>query len=218
MSPVPVKSAVPVDPAWAADIVTTARWLSKVAPQPNGCIYWTASLTAEGYGRFSVHYRATGAHRVAWIAANGRDTPSGVYVGHRCHDEAYERGECSGRCAHRRCVNPDHLYLQTHSENSHTERGTAALTARTHCPRGHRYTDDNILPSERGTTRRSCLRCKREAHEFIAEAAQLLGLEQRDYIAAHTSARAQAEVIVASYGKTDYVLSLVDAKWGPAPY
>ncbi len=61
------------------------------------CWEWTSAIT-RGYGR----YKGYPAHRISWMIHNGKD-PHGMYVLHTCDNK--------------KCVNPDHLYLGTQSDN-----------------------------------------------------------------------------------------------------
>lgn len=77
----------------------------KYMPEPNsGCWLWTAALGKAGYGSLrdprvghTVH-----AHRYMWELENG-PIPSGLEI---CH-----------KCDVRSCVNPQHMFLGTRSDN-----------------------------------------------------------------------------------------------------
>lgn len=83
-----------------------------VQPCPNtGCHFWTGNRSNWGYGSFRVGSNIDGtramaaAHRVAYQIYVG-EIPSNVCVLHSCDN------------GHLGCVNPDHLRLGSHAENS----------------------------------------------------------------------------------------------------
>lgn len=120
---------------------------------PNGCWLWTG-FTLKGYGKFKrsrqgASYPTWFAHRVSYVWAKG-EIPAGMVIDHLCRT--------------RNCVNPDHLEAVTQQENTLRGEGIAAVNAhKTHCSKGHEFTEKNIIHSWiRKHTRqvRECRKCK----------------------------------------------------------
>ena len=103
-----------------------ARFLEKVDKTAT-CWIWRGAIESKGYGRVTVRYRNLGAHVLSWMLHHG-PIPDGLQVLHNCPD-----GDNPS------CVNPDHLWLGTQTENirdmfvkgrGHDRRGTMHPKAR----------------------------------------------------------------------------------------
>ncbi len=68
----------------------------------SGCWIWFGGWDKDGYGKAKVNKKHIRAHRWAWLLFRG-EIPADVYVLHRCDVPS--------------CVNPDHLFLGTHTDN-----------------------------------------------------------------------------------------------------
>lgn len=121
-----------------------ARFWRKVnKDDPSGCWLWTGAKY-RGYGYFRVERKGIRAHRYSYELVKG-NIPSGLILDHLCRNKA--------------CVNPQHLEPVTIGEN--VLRGTApsAVNAKkSHCVRGHRFSEANTYIN-RG--RRYCKTCRR---------------------------------------------------------
>lgn len=116
---------------------------------PEGCWQWTAYIdNTTGYGKFMWNETVSSAHRFAYGHFVGA-IPDGLQIDHLCRN--------------RWCVNPKHLEPVTLVENllrGDTTHWGRWQREKTHCPRGHGYTTDNVWTSSSGS--RYCRSCNRE--------------------------------------------------------
>lgn len=120
------------------------RFMSKVTVQEGGCWIWNGSKMRNGYGQLGVAGKHYAAHRYSYENKVG-PIPIGLDLDHLCRVRA--------------CTNPDHLEPVTRSENLRRgmKRGEHQR-AKTHCPYGHEYSQQNTRIN---CGRRCCRTCDR---------------------------------------------------------
>jgi len=87
----------------------------------NGCWLWTGTVDQDGYGIFTGQYDGIvyrRAHRYSWAFHSKGHVPQGMFVCHRCDTPG--------------CVNPEHLWLGTVSEN-HEDMDEKGRRRMAHC-------------------------------------------------------------------------------------
>ena len=133
---------------------------------PDECWNWTRARQTRGlkYGIIGIGSRLDGskravlAHRLAWQLTHGPLARQGLKVLHRCDNPL--------------CCNPAHLFLGTQADNVadmfSKGRQNSANAAKTHCLRGHPFSDEN---TDRriyyGHSRRYCRTCQRDYRRAI---------------------------------------------------
>lgn len=136
-----------------------ARFWDRVRECPaSGCWIWEGPRDGKGYGRVSINGVAGSTHRIA-LSTVAPIAP-GLDVDHLCR--VHE------------CCNPAHLEAVTRAENIRRGLTGKWQAAKTHCPRGHEYTDENTYRPVRkdarkaGTSERQCRTCTRDNNRIYA--------------------------------------------------
>ncbi len=134
-----------------SQLTVIERFMNFVSPEPNsGCWLWTGAYGSGRYGNFRFEGSVCLAHRVIYTMAIG-PIPKGLSLDHLCCNTS--------------CVNPCHLEPVTHAENvrrgkSGTGTGKKWQRTKTHCPRGHEYSGENLYVAFRkGQEHRMCRAC-----------------------------------------------------------
>lgn len=110
------------------------------------CLVSSYSVGSHGYAQVGWHQDGRRVmhlgHRIAWFIAHGELPANGLTVDHLCRN--------------RRCGRIDHLRLLSNVENARLN-GNAV---KTHCKRGHAFSDENAYRDGKG--HRRCRACAKQ--------------------------------------------------------
>lgn len=118
--------------------------------QDTGCWKWNGHIRKDGYACIGYQGLNWLIHRAVYTELVG-PIPEGMEIDHLCRVKS--------------CCNPEHLEPVTSKVNMLRAKNTVAArnAAKTHCPKGHEYTDENtlMLPDSRYPHRagRLCATC-----------------------------------------------------------
>lgn len=132
------------------------RLKSKIKVVESGCWEWQFSLNSMGYPQLSFENRYHMGNRLMMLAVHGPFDPM-LEVCHRCDNG--------------KCINPDHLFLGTRSDNvrDSVQKRRHGLSKKDFCKRGHPLSGDNLdIRTHQGKRMRSCRLCDRIRQRLYA--------------------------------------------------
>lgn len=122
-------------------------------PAIGPCWNWEGPIRHNGYGLFQAGAKRLGAHRFAFEIANGRAPEN----------------DCCHKCDNRKCVNPEHLFDGTRSDNMRDCASKGRLgesnMPKEFCKRGHALDQACVYINKAGKKFRMCRACRRQRQQ-----------------------------------------------------
>lgn len=131
---------------------SSGRWTAEDRGYTTPCHIWNGNKNTSGYGIVRYLGTTTTAHRAAWQEVHGQLPPGHTLeVDHLCQIKA--------------CVRVDHL--EPVSSLLNKQRNPNSFGNKTHCPRGHEYSEVNTVRKGPNNARfcRECARIHSRAYE-----------------------------------------------------
>lgn len=118
--------------------------LKNIRLNENGCWLWVGKLNKNGYSTLSHMDQTVSGHRLSFETFRYK-IPKNKVIDHICRVTA--------------CVNPEHLDAVSIKDNN--RRAKNLNREKTHCKRGHEYTNENtyVEHNNKGHTSRQCRKC-----------------------------------------------------------
>lgn len=133
------------------DMSYEERFFQKVN-KTDSCWLWTGAVNSKGYGSMMFEGKVTSTHRLSFMWFK-EEIPKGMHICHSCDVPA--------------CVNPEHLWVGTHSDNMQDmiakDRHGRSMRTQTHCRRGHEFAifGFKTFTRKNGKVEKYCKECKR---------------------------------------------------------
>lgn len=89
-------------PSWDEYVLKLKKRILDNSEKEGDCWIWKKKKNIYGYGETKIRSKRFMAHRASYLAFKG-DIPEGMYVCHTCDNPI--------------CVNPDHLWIGSHTDN-----------------------------------------------------------------------------------------------------
>jgi hypothetical protein len=125
----------------ALELASASERFWAMVAEAGDCWCWTGSLSGSGYGKFWLNGRSIMAHRFSYEQLID-DIPAGLTIDHLCRNTI--------------CVNPWRLEPVPGVVNT---RRASAYRRKTHCHKGHEFTNENTLVNNQG--HQFCRTCRR---------------------------------------------------------
>lgn len=120
---------------------------SNIVINDKGCWEWQKAKTTGGYGVYVILKKNYYIHRLSALAFLDFDIDSDLHIIHKCDN--------------RICCNPEHLLVGTNLDNVRDKvdknRQGRYNSFKTHCKRGHEFTETNTYINSRNE--RQCRMC-----------------------------------------------------------
>lgn len=149
---------VPFNPARTGRRSAKVGWVTNAS----GCDIWQGCTNSDGYAQVSVDGRMLYVHRVRYEREVG-PIPDGMDLDHYVCD--------NGAGA---CCTPLHCRPATRRENGLRGTSFAAVNAaKTHCPKGHPLSGDNLAKTQLARGDRNCRICRNARERARRRAAKV---------------------------------------------
>lgn len=127
----------------------------------SGCWIWLKATDKDGYGFIKVNRKQMRTHRVSHEIFN-EEIPTGMMVCHKCDTPS--------------CINPNHLFVGTATDN-----GQDYSNKKTHCKRGHLKNIENIY-YEKSNKAKHCRVCTKERMRRIRDKIRIRTFRERQHV------------------------------------